>query len=134
MQNEKSFNLQCCKLTFRNDGILVMDMHKGTHMTVEYAKEILSTVQQEAPDTKFPVLMLAKNVKGADKEARRLFKNTDPQHPGPYHITKVCAMVVGSGISKMIGNMVIIINKPPFPAKLFSDEEKAITWLKEFKD
>ncbi len=48
-------------------------------------------------------------------------------------ITIACANLIGSPIGKMIGNIFIRINHPPYPAKLFNDEEEAIKWLLQFE-
>ncbi len=47
--------------------------------------------------------------------------------------TSLCvAMLVGSAVSRLFGNLFINFNKPVVPTRLFTSEEKAIEWLKGF--
>lgn len=43
--------------------------------------------------------------------------------------TKAVAILVGSGFSRIAGNLYLNFNKPKNPTKLFTNEEKAIEWL-----
>lgn len=43
------------------------------------------------------------------------------------------ALVVDSGISKIIGDYAVWINKPTIPTKLFNSIEAAVSWAKEFQ-
>jgi len=42
------------------------------------------------------------------------------------------ALIITSGFSRVIGNFFPGLNKPDFPVKLFTSEEKAVGWLKIF--
>ncbi len=44
------------------------------------------------------------------------------------------AVLVKSGLSKIFGNMLMGFNKSDAPMKLFTNEEKAIAWLKAQRD
>jgi hypothetical protein len=41
------------------------------------------------------------------------------------------AVITNSHISNLIGNLFILINKPPKPTRLFKDVKDAIEWLRE---
>jgi len=41
------------------------------------------------------------------------------------------AFIIYSLSQKILGNFYLKVNKPNVPTKLFSDKEKAITWIKE---
>ena len=41
------------------------------------------------------------------------------------------ALIVGSAVSRVIGNFFIGLNKPPYPTRLFTDEAEAIAWLQK---
>ena len=45
-------------------------------------------------------------------------------------ITQAMAMLVDSRTSRVIGNMFIGLNRPPYPTRLFTDETVAVEWLK----
>jgi hypothetical protein len=42
------------------------------------------------------------------------------------------AMVVGSPVQRMLGNIFLKISRPPYPSQLFADEGSALLWLKTF--
>ena len=43
------------------------------------------------------------------------------------------ALLIGSSVSRFMGNFFIKINKPPIPTKLFTDKDAAIEWLSVFQ-
>lgn len=43
------------------------------------------------------------------------------------------AIVVSSGLSKIIGNYAIIINRPKIPTKLFTSVTEARLWVRDYK-
>ena len=49
-------------------------------------------------------------------------------------ITEAMALLIKSPVSKVLGNIFLGINKPPYPTKLFTDKEEAIKWLKGVKN
>jgi hypothetical protein len=44
---------------------------------------------------------------------------------------KAMALVSNSAVGKMVGNFFIILSRPPYPTRIFSNKEDAINWLKE---
>jgi len=44
------------------------------------------------------------------------------------------AVMMGSGLSKIIGNLFLKFSKPKITTRIFTDEKKAIEWLKEQVD
>jgi hypothetical protein len=47
-------------------------------------------------------------------------------------LVSAVALVVGTPLSRMAGNLFIRMNKPPFPARLFDNEATAVAWLQGF--
>ena len=43
------------------------------------------------------------------------------------------ALIVGSGLSKIIGNYALMLNRPKIPLKLFTSVEEAKNWVKDYK-
>ncbi|MCH2043360.1 MAG: hypothetical protein MK212_04410 [Saprospiraceae bacterium] len=69
-------------------------------------------------------------MRGMDREARDFAeKNTD----FPAMIT-ANAMLVSNPISRMVGNFLLGLNKAIIPMKLFTDIDKAVIWLRTFKE
>ena len=45
---------------------------------------------------------------------------------------KAHAMIASTPLSKMIANLYLHLKKPPYPAKIFTDEAEAKEWLKQY--
>lgn len=75
----------------------------------------------------FPLLITTGQYSLADKDARE-YGATEAGNK----YTIAAAIVVKSLAQKLLGNAYIKINKPIAPNTLFTDEMKAIDWLKTF--
>ncbi|MBI3510628.1 MAG: hypothetical protein HY064_08185 [Bacteroidetes bacterium] len=42
------------------------------------------------------------------------------------------SIITNSPVSSMLANLYLGLKKPPFPAKLFTDENKARQWLRQY--
>ncbi len=42
------------------------------------------------------------------------------------------ALIVGTPLSRMLGNLLLNVNKPKFPVRLFDKEASAVAWLLGF--
>ncbi|MCB0847966.1 MAG: hypothetical protein KDE26_32150, partial [Bacteroidetes bacterium] len=43
-------------------------------------------------------------------------------------------MLVGNVFSRVIGSFIVGINRPSYPVRLFTDEDKALEWLKRYRN
>jgi len=63
------------------------------------------------------------------KEARDYFANERTAS-----IQRATALLIGSAVSRTIGNFFLGLNKPITPTKLFTDPQEAIKWLRTFSN
>lgn len=63
------------------------------------------------------------------KEARDYFANERTAS-----IQRATALLIGSAVSRIIGNFFLGLNKPITPTRLFTDPQDAIKWLHTFSD
>ncbi len=63
------------------------------------------------------------------KEARDYFANERTAS-----IQRATALLIGSVVSRTIGNFFLGLNNPITPTKLFTDPQEAIKWLRTFSD
>jgi len=63
------------------------------------------------------------------KKARDYFANERTAS-----IQRATALLIGSAVSRTIGNFFLGLNKPITPTKLFTDPQEAIKWLRTFSD
>lgn len=47
-------------------------------------------------------------------------------------LVSAVALIVGTPLSRMMGNVFLSVSKPMAPTRLFHDEASALAWLQEF--
>lgn len=113
-----------------SSGIFIFTAKDGLYMEPKYAIPMIDTVGELSGGQKVPMLMDIRKIKGASKQSRTDFKNNTERSPS--RLVKAGAILVNSGISKILGNILLGIRKPPFTAKLFTKKEEALKWLEQF--
>lgn len=109
------------------DGIVKCKAFKYSQHTLEDAKENIEAVRALANGRRVPVLVDITEVKGADREARAYLASEEVAT-----VQSAAALIVGSPISKLVGNFFIGLNKTKFPTRLFTNEKRAMKWLNTF--
>ncbi len=95
---------------------------------IEDAKQIVNAHNVLAKGVKTPVVADLRNITtGADREARKYYIQEESAQ-----FKLAMAMLVNSPLQRMIGNLFLKLNKPPYPTRLFRLEKEALAWLKEF--
>ena len=100
--------------------------------TVEVAKENVDAQERLRDDlkkAKTRVLIDMTSVTQISKEARDYFANERTAS-----IQRATALLIGSPVSRVIGNFFMGLNKPVSPTRLFTDPRRAIQWLHTFSD
>jgi hypothetical protein len=105
-------------ITFRDDGIIVLVVDPGARVTLEDAEENMDHM----PEQRYRLLVDSRKIGSMTSAARRLYT-------APSTRVVAVAIVVGSPLSRVIGNFFIGLNKPAYPNKLFSSMEQAERWL-----
>jgi len=49
--------------------------------------------------------------------------------PAAVEITRRLALLTNSPVTRMMGNAFLLAKRPPYPTRLFSDEQNASVWL-----
>ena len=47
-------------------------------------------------------------------------------------LVSAVALIVGTPLSRVMGNFFLTVSKPPYPVRLFDDEASALAWLQAF--
>ena len=110
-----------------SDGILRTQVKPHVEITIEDAREALDRMRELSAGKKHPVLVDLTSCKGIDREARTYYAGEETAKLG-----LAAALLIGSPLARAIGNFFLGINKPVFPARLFTSEAEAIAWLKGF--
>jgi hypothetical protein len=110
-----------------DDGIIRMVDLPGTEEALEDAVENVKTVWNVSEGKKRPVLIDIRGLKSITREARQYYASGETARFG-----RAIGLVIGSPMTRVIGNFFFQLNRPALPLKLFTSEEKALEWLKGF--
>lgn len=109
------------------DGIIRVVSLPFTNMTLESIREVNVHLKTLCKGKKYPIFTDIRGVKSITREARLFVSSEDS-----VNVCSAAALLIGSPVSKVIGNLFLGLNKPPYPTKLFSNEDEAVEWLKGF--
>ncbi len=124
--NDKASTAQA-KFWKDDSGIVHVDYPKGTRVTLELAKEEFRQSAAFGDGKKVVTIVNLTDIESVDREARQFYGSAEATSKWA-----AVALITKSVASKVIGNFFLGINKPQMPVKLFSDEESAIEWLKQY--
>jgi hypothetical protein len=108
---------------FSDDGIL-FSYSKSIKRTVELIDRNVAMVKEITGNKPVPLLIHLVNSPIPDKETQRFSKEKLPE------IYSAMAMVSKPGLSAFIMKILFQFQRPPIPMKSFTDEQKALSWLK----
>ncbi len=111
---------------WKEKGILCCKYAEDTHIDLEIAKHCVQERINFSDQASYPCFVDMRNVKSASKQAREYLAGEGAKY------VKAGALLIGSALTKTIGNIFLSVNKPPVPTKLFTDETEAKEWLKQY--
>lgn len=109
------------------NNILISRVIPFTIINIKDAEENEKARMQLIGDNKYPILLDIRKMRYIDEEARKY-----TQQAADRNNLLAAAILIESDLSKLLGNFALTINKPDIPTRLFSSEETAIEWLKNF--
>ncbi|MEO7327148.1 MAG: STAS/SEC14 domain-containing protein [Minicystis sp.] len=110
-----------------DDLIVHCDCLPGFDTTKADAVAIAAATWKVAGERRRPGLVDIRSSRSIDRAARAHFSG-----PACARTNAAVALVIGSPLSRMVGNFFIGLNKPLFPTRLFTLEADAHTWLRGF--
>ncbi|MCA9658854.1 MAG: hypothetical protein KC486_10940 [Myxococcales bacterium] len=124
----KSIETRTEVITFGNDGIVRCKVKPTEAHTLADAEENVRATAELTEGRRLPLILDARKAKGITREAREYYTG-----PANAAVVMATAMIIDSSVGKIIGNFLIRVNRPPFPFRLFSDEDSAYAWLVEIR-
>lgn len=125
--DNKVVELRVFKTWMGTDGICYTVVKPNAIIEIEDAMANSEAVKLVSSGAVYPILVNLKQIHSISKPARDHFSMQN-RAAG---VTAI-AMLIKSPGSRIIGNFFLGLNKPTVPTKLFTDKDKAITWLKQF--
>ena len=108
-----------------NEGILY-SYSKNTKRTVQNITDNIALVKQITSGKKVPLLIYLCNSPVPDKETRKFSAEQIP------NVYIAMAMVSKPGLAQMVMKMVFALKPPAIPMKIFSNDQDALKWLKQY--
>ncbi|MYM56220.1 DUF7793 family protein [Thalassovita mangrovi] len=112
-------------MTMGEDGIIRFRVSPGATVNAAAAQQCVTGASQLAGSAKQLLLIDMRGLRDINRDARRIYND------GPAFAV---ALLIGSPISKVIGSFFLGLNKPSYPLRLFTSEQEAVKWLKDFID
>lgn len=115
-----------CGRFWKQDGILRGLAGEGVTASAEDAREQFAHQRKMLDGHPLPFLMDIRKARGVSREARSMFASAEASQ-----IFAATALLIGSPLSRAVGNFFLGLNKAQMPTRLFTDEAEAIAWLRE---
>ncbi len=112
-------------MTMEEDGIIRFRVSPGATVNATAAQQCVAGASQLAGSAKQLLLIDMRRLRDINRDARCIYND------GPAFAV---ALLIGSPISKVIGSFFLGLNKPSYPLRLFTSEQEAVKWLKDFID
>jgi hypothetical protein len=113
-------------VVLRTDGILAYYPIRGLVLTHPIALQVIRLGSAIANGPK-PTLVLMEDMARVDRDARECLASE-----AYMRVCSQTALVVGSPVSRVIGNFFLGLNRPKYPLRLFDAQEPATAWLLGF--
>jgi hypothetical protein len=113
------------RMWLRPDGIVQVVWVPGTTALLKDATATLEAMAQLTGGRRSPLLVDMRDTGPQDRPTRAEWTRRSD-------LSSAVALIVGTPLSRMVGNLFIRMNKPQFPVRLFDNEASAVAWLLEF--
>ena len=117
---------RCFRSWVREDDIVCNQVIPNAELVLEDAVDGVENYYKLSKENRLPLIVDIRKIHSISAEARAHFSRerlNDFPPPGT-------AILISSAVSKVIGNFFIGLNRLAIPTKLFTDENKAVAWLK----
>jgi hypothetical protein len=113
------------RMWLRPDGIVQVVLAPRVAIVLEDATATSEAMAQLTGGRQSPLLVDMRDTGPQDRAARAVWAR--PSAP-----LSAVALIVGSPLSRMMGNLFISSNRPTTPTRLFDNEASAVAWLQAF--
>jgi len=127
MAPRREITLRSNRLWLDDEGIVRCEGLPGVAQTKADAEEALDAIRDLAGHRRVLVLVDIRRISSVDRGARLHYAS-----PEQKRWTRAGGLLVGSPLSRAIGNFFLGLNKLPIPFRLFSSEAEALCWLRGF--
>jgi hypothetical protein len=109
----------------RPDGIVQLVFVKGATITMTDATAATGAMSNLTGGRQSPLLVDTHDIRSLDRPSRTEFVRRDD-------LVSAVALIVGTPLSRLLGNFFLGVTKPRAPTRLFDDEASAVERLQTF--
>lgn len=113
------------RMWLRPDGIVQVVWTPRTTALLEDAIATLDAMVKLTGGRRSPLLVDMRDTGPQDRRTRAEWTSRTG-------LQSAVALIVGTPLSRMLGNLLLLVDRPQFPVRLFDNEESALAWLKDF--
>jgi hypothetical protein len=111
-----------------SNGIIFIEYKPRLVMNVDIAKQIVSDRIKVSNGVSRPMLLDIRNLVSTDRVTMKYYKTQEV-----VKYVSSAAIITGSALGSLAGNIFLTLERPLIPTKLFTDESKALEWLEKYK-
>jgi len=115
------------QITLSEQGILIVRIREGARQLPAHARENLAATIAEGAGQRRPLLVDITGSQPLDADTRHLYSG-EAMHSS---FTALGLLVQANPLGRMMGNVYFRVARPGIPTRLFTDEARAIEWLRE---
>lgn len=117
------------RLQMGEDGVVRQKTLDVEDYSVEDAKAHVAATGRVTGGKRAPILADIRGVRNAGSaEIREYYASEEGAR-----YTAALGMVVESALTRIVANLYFRIDRPPYPSRMFTNEEQALAWLKGFR-
>jgi hypothetical protein len=116
------------QIALGDDGVLVVRIRERAQQRPKDARENLDTALSEGRGRRRPLLVDITGSEPLDAETRHLYSGQTLVTG----FTALALLVEASPLGIMMGNVYFRVARPGIPTHLFTDEARAVEWLKGY--
>lgn len=110
------------RMWLRPDGIVQVVWVPRATAHFEDATATLDAMAKVTGGRRSPMLVDMRDTGPQDRSTRAAWTSRP-------ELQSAVALIVGTPLSRMLGNLLLMVNKPQFPVRLFDHEAPAVAWL-----
>jgi len=127
MKNEQT--VRVARLWLGDDGIVRIIHIPNAEVTLKDAQETMAAYLTINQGKRRPLFIDTRTMRSIAREARHYYAGTEAAS-----VASACAILVGTPVSEVLGNFYIGLSNPHLPSRLFTSDDEALAWLKEYRE
>ena len=115
-------------INLREDGVVVVRIRDGARQSLEDARANLSTAVSEAAGRRRALLIDMRGAQPLDARVRHHYTGQTVSDS----FSGMALLIERSPFGQMMGNLYLRVARLEMPTQLFTDESRAVEWLKRY--